>query len=126
MIVPASMQAARELAALQARHAGRWDIWIVETVAGPTWWCARPTGARFAVHQETAPDHLDAWLRRVSALTGAGVTLHWHPGVTITATATWPGPAGAEAAYGPGPVPDVLDHAETALAARDGKEAPAP
>jgi len=113
---PAEKQAARDLAALQARYAGRWDIWAVETLTGPTWWCARPAGTQTAVHEETESRHLAAWLDRVNALTDAGVTIAFRASLTVTATWTGPGSTGPD--YGPAPVPDVLDHAERALAAR--------
>ena len=120
---PANKQAARDLAALQARHAGRWDIWAVETLNGPIWWCARPAGATTAVHEETSPAGLGAWLDRVDALTRAGITLQFRASLTVTAT--WTSPGSTVPGYGPAPVPDVLDHAERALAARRAQEAPA-
>jgi hypothetical protein len=97
------------LTGLQHNHAARWDIWTVHGQAR-TAWCVKPAGTRIGVHDEDSPAALDAWIRRVDALTGAGITIQFHPGHQVTATATWTSPGSpAPDTYGPAPVPDVLD-----------------
>jgi hypothetical protein len=113
------------LAELRARHAAQWDIWAVRGQVR-TAWCVKPAGRDIAVHEEGSPGELDAWIRRVNALTSAGVTIEFHYGYKVTATATWTSPGSTVPdTYGPAGVPEVLDHAEAALA-RATREPPNP
>jgi hypothetical protein len=108
------------LAELQARHAARWDIWLIRCSAR-NWWCVRPAGGDIGVHREDTPESIDAWLRRIDALTGSGFAITFHPTVQETATVTWTSPGSTTpTAYGPAPTPDVLTHAEDIRACRIG------
>jgi hypothetical protein len=69
--------------------------------------------------QGDSPDQFDAWIRRVDALTGSGITIQFHPGYQVTATWTSPGSPTPDT-YGPAPVAEVLDHAEDSRARRAG------
>jgi hypothetical protein len=108
------------LAQLQHQHAARWDIWAVRGQAR-NWWCIKPAGTQTAVHNEDSPEALDAWIRRVDALTGSGITITFHPGYKNTATATWTSPGSCTpATYGPASTAEVIDHAEDTRARQAG------
>jgi hypothetical protein len=109
-----------QLAQLQARHAARWEIWLVPG-RPRSWWCIKPAGTPTGIHNEDTPDHLEAWIHRVDALTSAGITITFHHGSPPTATATWTSPgSNTPATYGPAPTGEVLDHAEDINARRTG------
>jgi hypothetical protein len=108
------------LAQLQRQHAARWDIWKVHS-RDRTAWCVKPAGTKTGVHHEDSPDHLNTWIRRIDALTNAGITITFHSGYKNTATATWTSPGStAPESYGPASTGDVLDHAEDIRARRAG------
>ena len=109
------------LAQLQRQHAARWDIWLVRGHPR-SWWCVKPAGTQNGIHNEDSPQALDAWIRRVDALTASGITITFHSsGHKITATATWTSPGSpAPESYGPASTAEVLDHAEDIRARRAG------
>jgi hypothetical protein len=108
------------LAQLQRQHAARWDIWTVPS-RDRTAWCVKPAGTPNGIHDEDSPEALDAWIRRVDALTNAGITITFHADYKKTATATWTSPGSpAPDTYGPAETAEVLDHAEDTRARQAG------